>query len=231
MLTIPDLEEAVVPPVLPPSPPDVLPETETEQIPLPTYYIISRPSVGTTGKHIPLLENLLKVAADDTDATFFQYSVTITSEDKRTVECKGFGRKVIDRLHQTYSSELGGKSFAYDGERTLYTVGPLPDNKFEFKVLLEETFSFPKCTESPGANETPCEENKRTKRSLQSKAFTVEISFAAKIPLQPIALALKGIESYANSQDALRVLDIILRQRATNRGCLLFPSYTRRIVS
>ncbi|CAK8567057.1 unnamed protein product [Lathyrus sativus] len=222
MLTIPDLEEAVEPPVLPPSPPDVLPETETEQIPLPTYSIISRPSVGTTGKHIPLLANLFKVAADDTDATFFQYSVTITSEDKRTVECKGFGRKVIDRLHQTYSSELGGKSFAYDGERTLYTVGPLPDNKFEFKILLEETFSFPKCsTESPGANETPCEENKRTKRSFQSKAFTVEISFAAKIPLQSIALALKGIESYANSQDALRVLDIILRQRAANRGCLL----------
>ncbi|XP_058787186.1 protein argonaute 16 [Vicia villosa] len=221
MATILDFEEAIEPPVLPPSPPDVLPTTETEEIALPTYSIISRPSVGTTGKHIPLIANLFKVAADATDATFFQYSVTITSEDKRAVESKGFGRKVIDKLRQTYSSELGGKSFAYDGGRALYTVGPLPDDKFEFKVLLEETLSFPKCTESPGANGTPCEENKRTKRSLQPKAFTVEISFAAKIPLQSIALSLEGIESCANSQDALRVLNIVLRQRAANRGCLL----------
>lgn len=72
-------------------------------------------------------------------------------------------------------------------------------------------------TESPGANGTPCEENKRTKRSFQSKAFTVEISFAAKIPLQSIALSLEGIESCANSQDALRVLNIVLRQRVANR--------------
>jgi eukaryotic translation initiation factor 2C len=45
----------------------------------------------------------------------------------------------------------------------------------------------------------------------------VEISFAAKIPLQSIALSLNGIESYADSQDALRVLDTVLRQRAANR--------------
>lgn len=75
MVTIPGFEEAIEPPVLPPSPPDALPETETEQIALPTYSIISRPSVGTTGKHIPLLANLFKVAADAIDATFFQYSV------------------------------------------------------------------------------------------------------------------------------------------------------------
>ena len=70
------------------------------------------------------------------------FQVTISSEDKRTVESKGIGRKLIDRLYQTYSSELGGKRFAYDGDRTLYTVGPLPLNKFEFKVLLEESFAM-----------------------------------------------------------------------------------------
>lgn len=71
--------------------------------------------------------------------------------------------------------------------------------------------------ESPGANGSPREESKRSKRSFQSKVFMVEISFAVKIPLQSIALSLKGIESDANSQDALRVLDIVLRQRAANR--------------
>lgn len=65
--------------------------------------------------------------------------VTISAEDKRSVEGKGIGRKVVDRLYQTYSSELAGKRFAYDGEKSLYTVGPLPQNKFEFTVVLEES--------------------------------------------------------------------------------------------
>ena len=68
--------------------------------------------------------------------------VHITSEDKRAVEGKGIGRKLVDRLYQTYSSELAGKKFAYDGEKALYTVGPLPQNKLEFTVVLEETFAM-----------------------------------------------------------------------------------------
>ncbi len=67
--------------------------------------------------------------------------VSINSEDKRAVENKGIGRRVIDKLYQTYSSELGEKQFAYDGEKTLYTVGPLPQNKLEFAVVLEESFA------------------------------------------------------------------------------------------
>lgn len=67
--------------------------------------------------------------------------VCISSEDKRAVEHKGIGRKVFDKLYQTYSSELGEKKFAYDGEKTLYTVGPLPQNKLEFPVVLEESFA------------------------------------------------------------------------------------------
>ena len=56
---------------------------------------------------------------------------------------------------------------------------------------------------------------KRSRRTLQSKTFTVELSYAAKIPLKSIALALKGA-NVENTQDALRVLDIILRQQAAN---------------
>lgn len=73
--------------------------------------------------------------------------VSLSYEDKKPVENKGMGRKIIDKLYQTYSSELGGKRFAYDGEKALYTVGPLPRNKQEFTVLLEESitkrFLFP----------------------------------------------------------------------------------------
>ena len=67
---------------------------------------------------------------------------------------------------------------------------------------------------SPGSpNEN---DRKRQRRPYQSKTFKVEISFAAKIPMQAIANALRGQES-ENSQEALRVLDIILRQHAAKQ--------------
>lgn len=71
----------------------------------------------------------------------YHFQVSVTSEDKRVVDGKGIRRKLIDRLYKTYSSELCNKRFAYDGEKSLYTVGPLPRNKFEFTVVLEESFA------------------------------------------------------------------------------------------
>ncbi|XP_022728690.1 protein argonaute 4-like [Durio zibethinus] len=73
---------------------------------------------------------------------------------------------------------------------------------------------------SPDGNESPKERGRNILRRMhQSKTFNVEISFAAKIPMQAIQNALYGQES-ENSQQALRVLDIILRQHAAKRGCL-----------
>lgn len=59
-------------------------------------------------------------------------------------------------------------------------------------------------------------DRKRMRRPYQSKTFKVEISFAARIPMQAIANALRGQET-ENSQEALRVLDIILRQNASKQ--------------
>lgn len=58
-------------------------------------------------------------------------------EDGRPVDAKGVGRKVLDKVHETYKSELDGKEFAYDGEKSLFTVGALPRNKLEFTVVLD----------------------------------------------------------------------------------------------
>lgn len=70
---------------------------------------------------------------------------------------------------------------------------------------------------SPGGNESPGEgDRKRQRRPFQSKTFRVEIRFAAKIPMQAIANALRGHDS-ESSQEALRVLDIILRQHAAKQ--------------
>lgn len=71
----------------------------------------------------------------------FILQVSISSEGNKAVESKAIGRKVTDKLYQTYSSELAGKKFAYDGEKSLYTVGPLPQNNFEFTVVLEESIA------------------------------------------------------------------------------------------
>ncbi|KAI3879711.1 hypothetical protein MKW92_019368 [Papaver armeniacum] len=174
---------------------------------------ISRPGVGREGKRIPLLVNHFKASVNVPDATFYQYTVSVTSEDKGGAQIKGIGRKIMDSLYQTYCSELGWKHLTYDGETSLYTVGPLPRNWFEFKVVLEETPL--KRNGSPGFDIPSEIECKRLKRcSYQAtKMFKVEIRFARKIPMQAIGLALKGCNT-EGAVDAMRVLDIIIKQQA-----------------
>lgn len=55
---------------------------------------------------------------------------------------------------------------------------------------------------------------------MHSKSYKVEINYVTEIPLKSVLLAVKGAET-EKFQDALRVLDTILGQRAANRGCLL----------
>ena len=69
------------------------------------------------------------------------FQVAFFYEDGNPVEPKGVGRKVLDMAYKTYESEMGGKGFAYDGEKTLFTVGPMPMNKLEFTVILENLSS------------------------------------------------------------------------------------------
>lgn len=67
--------------------------------------------------------------------------VALFYEDGRPVEGKGIGRKVLDTVHATYDTELAGKDFAYDGEKSLFTIGSLPRNKLEFTVVLDDITS------------------------------------------------------------------------------------------
>ncbi|MFS7966907.1 putative argonaute, linker 1 domain, protein argonaute [Helianthus anomalus] len=84
-----------------------------------------------------LLTNHFKVNVSNVDGQFFHYSVALFYEDGCPVDAKGVGRKVIDKVHETYKSELDGKEFAYDGEKSLFTVGALPRNILEFTVVLD----------------------------------------------------------------------------------------------
>lgn len=217
------------PPPPPPAviPPDIVPERVEHEIPPPpvkkkvSRVPIARRGPGSKGQKIPLLTNHFKVNVTNLDGQFFHYSVSLSYEDGRPVDGKGVGRKVIDKVQATYSSELAGKDFAYDGEKSLFTVGPLPQNKLEFTVVLEDvTSSRNNGNASPDGGSPNESDRKRLRRPYQSKTFKVEISFAAKIPMQAIGNALRGQES-ENSQEALRVLDIVLRQHASKQGCLL----------
>lgn len=70
---------------------------------------------------------------------------------------------------------------------------------------------------SPGGDGSPSEnDKKRRKRASQSKTFRVEISYATKIPMKAIGDALRGKDSQ-EFLDAIRVLDIVLRQHAAKQ--------------
>ncbi|KAL2557292.1 Protein argonaute 4 [Forsythia ovata] len=211
-------------PPLPPIPPSAVPMKPESESEMKKVFRapMARRGLGTRGQKVPILTNHFKVKVASVDGHFFQYSVALFYEDGRPVDEKGVGRKVLDRVHDTYDTELAGKDFAYDGEKSLFTVGPLPRNKLEFTVVLEDvTTNRNNGNASPGSHGSPNEsDRKRLRRPYQSKTFKVEISFATKIPMQAIAHALRGQES-ENFQEALRLLDIILRQHAAKQGCLL----------
>ncbi|XP_074337442.1 protein argonaute 4-like [Apium graveolens] len=120
--------------------------------------------------------------------------VALFYEDGHPVDGKGTGRRVLDRVHQTYKMELEGRDFAYDGEKSLFIVVALPGNKLDFTVVLENISSNRSTGNSSSlADESPNEnDRKRLKRPYQSKTYKVEISYAGKILVQAIAQALRG---------------------------------------
>uniref|UniRef100_A0A0D9WZ08 Piwi domain-containing protein n=1 Tax=Leersia perrieri TaxID=77586 RepID=A0A0D9WZ08_9ORYZ len=214
----------------PPIPPNVVPikadgvesESPANKPTKPKRFPMARPGLGKKGQPIQLLANHYKVSVKSTEEFFFHYNVVLKYEDDRLADGKGVGRKVIDKLQQTYQSELSNKDFAYDGEKSLFTIGALPQVTNEFTVVLEDGGSGKTAANgSPGGNDSPGGgDRKRVRRSYQTKTFKVELCFAAKIPMSAIAQAIRGQES-ENSQEALRVLDIILRQHSAKQGCLL----------
>ncbi|KAF5208174.1 argonaute [Thalictrum thalictroides] len=98
--------------VLPPSPPNIPPAVEPEHLIEPLK----------RGRQINLITNHFRVSVNVPDAVFFQYNVSIKSGDNYTVEGKGVGRKVMDRLYQIYYSEMEGKQFAYDDEASFLVL-------------------------------------------------------------------------------------------------------------
>ncbi|VAH24083.1 unnamed protein product [Triticum turgidum subsp. durum] len=113
----------------------------------PRRHIMARPpnGLGKKGQPIQLLANHYKVSVKPSEEFFNHYYVNLKYEDDTPVDSKGIGRKVLDKLQHTYRSELADKDFAYDGEKSLFTIGALPQINNEFIVVLEDIGSGKGC--------------------------------------------------------------------------------------
>jgi eukaryotic translation initiation factor 2C len=151
---------------LPPPPPlapdcEPIKAEETKVSQKPKRMLVPRNGFGRKGQQIKLCTNHFKVSLKTADEFFHHYyvslhhwlwlflcadlilvfylfQVNLKYEDDRPVDGKGVGRKVIDKLQQTYAAELANKDFAYDGEKSLFTIGALPQVNNEFTVVLED---------------------------------------------------------------------------------------------
>nr|CAB3487954.1 unnamed protein product [Digitaria exilis] len=155
-----------------------------------------RPGKGTYGDRCIVKANHFFAELPDKD--LHQYDVSITPE----VTSRGVNRAVMAELVTLHrQSQLGGRLPAYDGRKSLYTAGPLPFTSRTFEITLQDEEDS--LSGSQGAQR-------------RERAFRVVIKFAARADLHHLAMFLAGRQADA-PQEALQVLDIVLRELPTAR--------------
>lgn len=212
----PSNKEARLPP-----PPPLPPHMALQQRPeTPRLAPMTRPGLGRSGRKVNLFCNHFRVGFKNLQDSF-HYNVTISGERDgrpRDVVSKAMCRKIMDKVKEVYGdSELDGKNFAYDGEKSMFTIGPLSRNNIECTVLIEDEKGSRRLIGDGSPSEM---DHKKKRREERGEKFKVEIAFAAKISMKTLQAVLQG-EVSDKAQDALRVLDIILRQHASRKGYLL----------
>ncbi|GFP89213.1 protein argonaute 1 [Phtheirospermum japonicum] len=117
---------------------------------------------------------------------------------------RGVNRAVMEQLVKLYrESHLGKRLPAYDGRKSLYTARPLPFVSKEFRITLID--------EEDGQG-----------GPRREREFKVVIKFTARADLHHLGMFLQGKQADA-PQEALQVLDIVLRELPTSR----FPDKIR----
>ncbi|KAH6815855.1 Stabilizer of iron transporter SufD / Polynucleotidyl transferase [Perilla frutescens var. frutescens] len=151
-----------------------------------------RPGKGSYGTRCVVKANHFFAELPDKD--LHQYDVSITPE----VTSRGVNRAVMQQLIKLYKdSHLASRLPAYDGRKSLYTAGPLPFTSREFKITLIDE------EDAPGG-------------ARREREFKVVIKFAARADLHHLGMFLQGRQADA-PQEALQVLDIVLRELPTSR--------------
>ncbi|KAK9214849.1 hypothetical protein WN944_006849 [Citrus x changshan-huyou] len=59
------------------------------------------------------------------------------TKDGRPVDGKRIGRKILDEVQRPIVVDLKVNSFAYDGEKSLFTLGSFKRKKPEFTIVVE----------------------------------------------------------------------------------------------
>lgn len=159
-----------------------------------------RPGRGSTGTRCIVKANHFFAELPDKD--LHQYDVTITPD----VTSRGVNRAVMEQLVKLYrESHLGKRLPAYDGRKSLYTAGPLPFLSKEFRITLLDD------DDGQGGQR-------------REREFKVVIKLAARADLHHLGLFLQGRQADA-PQEALQVLDIVLRELPTTRYCPVGRSF------
>ncbi|KAL2486894.1 Protein argonaute 10 [Abeliophyllum distichum] len=159
-----------------------------------------RPGYGQLGTKCIVKANHFFAELPDKDLN--QYDVTIIPE----VVSRTVNRAIIAELVKLYKeSELGMRLPAYDGRKSLYTAGELPFARKEFTIKLID--------EEDGTN--------GPKRELEYK---VVIKFVARANLHHLDQFLSGKRA-DGPQDALQILDIVLRELSMKRYCPVGRSF------
>ncbi|CAL9112553.1 unnamed protein product [Musa textilis] len=167
--------------------PMVVPASSSKSVRFPV-----RPGKGTFGVKCVVKANHFFAELPDKD--LHQYDVSITPE----VTSRVVNRAVMEQLVKHHrESCLGGRLPAYDGRKSLYTAGPLPFTSREFQITLVD--------EDDGSG---MERRQRT--------FRIVIKLAARVDLHHLEMFLAGRQADA-PQEALQVLDIVLRELPTAR--------------
>ncbi|KAL6509670.1 argonaute 1 [Orobanche gracilis] len=157
-----------------------------------------RPDKGQKG--IKCIVKANHFLAELPEKDLHQYDVSITPE----VTSCGVNRAVIRQLVDLYrESLLGNRLPVYDGRKSLYTAGPLPFASKDFRITLVDE------EEGPGS-------------SRREREFRVVIKFAARADLHHLGMFLQGRHPDA-PQEALQVLDIVLRELPTSPASRLCP--------
>ncbi|CAA6666327.1 unnamed protein product [Spirodela intermedia] len=150
-----------------------------------------RPGFGQAGTRCIVKANhfLTQLTAKDLN----HYDVTITPE----VKSRRLNRAIISELVKLHrETGLGMRLPAYDGRKSLYTAGHLPFSFKEFTVKIAD--------------------DEHGTGVMREIVYTVAIKHVARADLDHLRQFLAGKQPDA-PQEALQVLDIVLRELSTQR--------------
>nr|BAO49750.1 argonaute protein [Lilium longiflorum] len=159
-----------------------------------------RPGLGSIGRKCLIRANHFLVAVNY-NFEIWHYDVSIDPE----VTSRAINRVLIRELvHQFFETHLDKKNPAYDGRKSLYTVGKLPFDSKNFKIKLPER------------------EVSSTRRA--EKEYSITIKFAGRPDLHHLEQFMRG-RQIDSPQETIQALDVVLREKPSTNYTIVARSF------